>query len=296
MAKHVKPTKEQLLKGIEDSKKKLKELEKNPPALSPTPTPTPTPTPSATPSPTPTASPSATPSPTATASPSATPSPSYSLSASASVSPSKPPKEDELEKERKKSRASSREAQVLYSRTKKYDEAVEEAEAVQLPDDKTMQEKYGKDDWEGMSSGQQLLAKEAWVSNKRFEIMSKVSKEGKDIQEWNKKVDKFIEDPKTLNKYKELEGKQDEFKEFCSKPTRRGLDFEDLVLAFNGELAKNPPKKNKGKMFERGVGGDKRNRPKPNDGTLTAAQGRALMKTDYKKWKQLLMAGKISNK
>ena len=288
MATHVKPTKEQLEKERQASLKKLEELEKNPPK----------PTPSPSPSHAPSGSPSASPSPSAatSASPSASPSPSKaSGSPSASPSPSMDEEEAEKERLRKKASASAREAQVLHSRTKKYDEAVEEAEKVEPPTNKDMEERYGKDEWEDMSEGNKQMARDAFVANKRFEIMSKASKEGRDIDKWNTEVDKFITDPKVLIKHPELEGKAEEFKEFATKPTRRGLDFDDLVLAFNGELALNPPKKNKGAMFEKGVGGDKKNKPKPNDGMLSAQQGRALMKTDYKKYKELLIAGKIRN-
>lgn len=286
---HHKPTKEEL---AEKARKALEEAEKLDPNEDPD-NPTPPKKPSASPSP------SAPPPPSASASPSpskAVPSGSVSASpsqppaASASPSPSSP--DDELTKTKKKLSASSTEALILHSRTKKYDDAVAEAEAIEPPTDDEMKAKYGDDEWEEMSAGNKLLAKESYVANKRFEIMSKVSKEGRLIDEWNGKVDTFLKDPKNLTKYPVLEGKQEEFKEFAAKPTRRGLDMEDLILAFTGDLANNPPKKNKGQMFEKGSPGIK-DKPKPKDDKISASDAKILRETNYPKWKELLKAGKI---
>ena len=122
--------------------------------------------------------------------------------------------------------------------------------------------------------------------------MSKVSKEGRIVEEWNAKVSDFLKDPKNLSKYPVLDGKQEEFQEFAAKPTRRGLDMEDLILAFTGDLANNPPKKNKGQMFEKGSPGIK-DKPKPKDDKISAADAKILRETNYPKWKELLKAGKI---
>lgn len=289
---HRKPTKEEL---AERAKKALEEASKLDPNEDPN-NPTPPKKPSASPSPSapPPQSASASPSPSQppASSHSASASPSQPPAASASPSPSASDEDDELTKTKKKLSASSKEALILHSRTKKYDEAVEEAEKVEPPTDDEMKAKYGEDEWEQMSAGQRLLAQESWVANKRFEIMSKVSKEGRIVEEWNNKVSEFLKDPKNLTKYPVLEGKQEEFAEFAAKPTRRGLDMEDLILAFTGDLANNPPKKHKGQMFEKGSPGIK-DKPKPKDDKISAADAKILRETNYPKWKELLKAGKI---
>jgi hypothetical protein len=200
--------------------------------------------------------------------------------------------EDEKEIYKKKFTNSSREVQVLQSRTQKYDNAVVEAESVKPPTDEEMAKQYGKDEWEALPSINKTIAKDAWVSNRRFEIMSQASKAGKDIEAWNTKVDEFITDPKNLTQYPELEGKTEEFKAFSAKPSRRGLDFEDLVLAFNGDVAKNMPAPNKGKMFEMGTAGGNE-KPAPKDDKISLSEANMLMKNDYNKYRELLKAGKI---
>jgi len=280
MANHIKPTKAELKAKADKALKDAEELENNPTPSPSQPVPTASPSPSTAPSasPSPSEAPSASPSPSSSA-PSSSPSPSA-------------PDDEELEKQKKKAAASAREALLIRSRNKKYDAAVEEAEGIQAPTDEEMHIKYGKDEWDDLPEVQKQIARDAWVSNKRFEVMSSVSKEGKEIQAWLTKVDKFITDPKTLNSHPELEGKQEEFKQFVAIESRRGLDFEDLLLAFAGYESKNPKNKNKGQMFEKGSPGRK-DKPKPNDGKISAAAGRALRKTDYKKWKEMLKGKKI---
>ncbi len=258
---HVKPTKEELKAGAEAALKELETIDKQPEPSEPAPE--------------------------TQAEEPAVPTP---------PTPPEPPEELPAEtiELKKKLSNSAREAQVLQSRTKKYDEAVEQAEGIAPPSDEDMQMEYGIDDWDTMSNAEKKLAKDAWLNKRRFEVLSQVAKEGKDIEKWNTNVDTFVDDPKNLIKYPELEGKTEDFKIFATKPTRRGLDMEDLVLAFNGDIAKNVQPKNKGKMFETGTPGNS-DKPQPADDKISAAQGRVLMKTDYNKFKAMLKAGKIKN-
>ena len=202
-----------------------------------------------------------------------------------------PAQEEDL---KKKLSNSAREAQVLQSRTKKYDEAVEQAEAIAEPTDEIMVKEYGNDSWNDMTTVEQKLAKKSWVNEQKFNILSTVAKEGKDIEKWNTTVDAFVGDPKTLIAHPQLEGKVEDFKLFAMKPSRRGLDFEDLVLAFNGNLALNAPAKNKGKMFETGTAGQGIKQA-PKDDKISPEQAAVLMNTDYKKYKEMLIADKIRN-
>lgn len=205
--------------------------------------------------------------------------------------------EDDKEEEKKpkqdykrKFQDSSREAQVLYAKNKKVNQAIEDAANVTEPTEEELKSEYS--DWDDMTSTEQRLAKDNYINKKKFDIIQNATKEFKDIEAWNKKVDEFVDDPKTLVDNPRLEGKIEEFKRFAEKETRRGVDFEDLISAFlyNHESTK-PPKK-KGKMLEKSSGSKSNKR---SDGKLSVEQGRVLMKTNYKRYKQLLMAGKIAN-
>lgn len=188
--------------------------------------------------------------------------------------------------------ASSREAQVIGFKNKEVNKAIEEAGALPEPTEDEMKALHGN--WDELDSTMKGLLKDNLLSKRKFELIHTATSKFKEVDQWNEKVDTYVQDPATLANHPELEGKQEEFKAFASKPTRRGVDFDDLVLAFQGEQAKTklPPKK--GQMFEQGSGGPA-TPPAPKDDKLSPAEGEALRKSDYKKFVQLLKAGKIRN-
>lgn len=212
--------------------------------------------------------------------------------------PKEKPSEEEIviepEKEdfRKRYADSTREAQQLAFKNKELNRAIEDAAGVPLPTEDELRKEYSE--WEEMTPTEQRLASDNFQNKRKFELIHGATEKFKQVDEWNEKVDEFITDPKALIAHPELEGKIDDFKMFASKPSRRGWDFEDVVLAFNGEVAKNKPLPKKGKMFETGVGGNKEP-AKADDGKLSVDEGRKLMKTDYKKYVQLLKEHKIRN-
>ena len=189
---------------------------------------------------------------------------------------------------KKKFVESSKEAQILYAKNKKVNEAIEAAGGITDPTDEEMTEEYP--DWELMGDVEKKLAREGVVNKKRFEILHKAALEGKDIAEWNAKVEKFIDDPKTLSDNPDLEGKAEDFKLFAMKPTRKGVDFEDLVAAFLYDVNKKP--KMKGKMFEIGSSGAS-GKPKGKAGKISLAEADMMRQKDYNKYKEFVKAGKI---
>jgi hypothetical protein len=193
---------------------------------------------------------------------------------------------------KKKFVESTREAQVLHAKNKKINEVIETALTLPDPTDEELKKEFT--DWDVMTDTEKKLATDNLKSTRRFAMLEEVTRESKDIETWNTKVDSFVDDPKTLVDNPELEGKLDDFKLFATKPTRRGVDFGDLVLAFGGEEAKKTKPKNKGSMFETGTGGPN-DRPKPKSDKISIEQARVLRETDYKKYTEYLKAGKIEN-
>jgi hypothetical protein len=191
---------------------------------------------------------------------------------------------------RKKFTESTREAQVLRAKNKKLQEAIQNAGSLPEPTEQELQAEFPE--WEEMTATERRLAKDSILNRRRFDAINSAALEGKNIDEWNQKVDEFVDDPKTLIANPELEGKQEEFKRFSAKPTRRGLDFDDLVLAFLGDVQKNRPAPKKGSMFPSGSAGPN-DTMKPKDNRLSIEEASVLMQTDYKKYKEYLMAGKI---
>lgn len=251
---HHKPTKEELEAGIKASQEKLEKLE----------------TPKKEPKPEP------------------TPSEPVPESKEESKEEPKEPQDDY----KKKFSESTREAQVLHAKNKKVNEAIDRAVALPEPTEEELKAEYAN--WDELDEFAQKMARDVVSSKKKMEVLAEATKEFKDIDAWNEKVDKFVDDPKVLVKHPELDGKEEEFKVFATKATRRGVDFEDLVSAFAYDISKQTKPKQKGQMFETGSGGPNE-KPKPHDDTISPEEGRKLRTTDYKKWKEMLTAGKIRN-
>ena len=196
--------------------------------------------------------------------------------------------EEEKEDYKEKHKHSTAEAQVLASQNRKMAEAMAEASQLPAPTDEDMIKEYP--DWEDMTPFEQRTAKSQLHSERKFALIEKAGQEGKEIGEWSDKVDTFLVDPANITAHPELEGKEEAFKTFAIKPSRRGGDFEDLVSAFLYTVKADKPV-NKGKMFETGSGGDEK--PKPNDGKISITEARRLRITDYPKYLTFLRAGKI---
>ena len=204
-----------------------------------------------------------------------------------------PSEEEETErikelKERQKK--STQEAQVLHARDKKLFETLEAIDEIPEPTEEELVKEFP--DWEVMTEFEKRIAKNDIINGKKFNSLDKMRKDFKDIDVWQGKIDTFVQDPKNLTKFPKIDGRTDEFKIFASKPSRRGVDFEDLIPAFlyANETAR---PKHKGKMFETGQGDSKPTKPKSNK--LSIEDARELRKTDYNKFKKLLIAGKIES-
>lgn len=287
MANHHKPSKEELKANMNASLDKLKTIPpETPPAGDPPQDPPTPPTPPQDPPTPPVGDPPTPPTP---------PTPPENETPEEKIARLEKEKEDakkEAEDAKKKFSNSSREAQVLGFKEKELAKAQEEADALPEPTDDEMKKLYPN--WDEIDQLTKDLAKDRVLNRKKNEVIAQAREKFKNVQDWNEKVETFVADPAVLANHPELEGKQEEFKAFASKPTRRGVDFDDLILAFQGEQAKTKPAPKKGQMFEQGSGGPALP-PKPKDDTLSPAEGEALRKTDYKKFVQLLKAGKIRN-
>lgn len=197
-------------------------------------------------------------------------------------------KEEEVKPEvdhKKKFIESQREAKVLHSKVKGFEKASE----VPDPTDKDMEVEYS--DWEDLSDFEKKIAKNDWKNTRRNEAIDQAISESKNVDEWNSKVDKTLDDPQILIDTPALEGKLEDLKIFVSKPSRRGVDFDDLIKAFLFDVQENKPAKKKGQMFEKGSGGpSKKSKPK---GKLTIEEGAKLRKRDGAEFKRQLLAGNI---
>lgn len=189
----------------------------------------------------------------------------------------------------KKLTESTKEAQKLYQDNKKITDALHEANNISEPTDEELKTEYPE--WEEMSDTEKRLAKKAFINDKKMSILEQAAAETKKAEEWDSKVDTWIENPKTLAAIPELEGKQDSFKTYAKDKLRRNVSLDILYKAFLHEYRASKPS-NKGKTIETGTGGAN-SKPKPVDDKITLEQANQLMRTNYAKYKELLLAGKI---
>jgi hypothetical protein len=200
--------------------------------------------------------------------------------------------EEETELKKKLS-ASAREAQVLAARNKQFSSVVEEAQALPDPTEGELKVEAVKKgfDFEMMSDVEKQLFKDSVLATKRMEKIGEVARAGKDVEEWNSKVDEFVDNPQTMIDNPRLEGKQEDFKLFSAKQSRRGVPFEDLVSSFLYNYDKEKPQ-HKGAMFERGTGGPS-DKDQPKSTKLSVDDAALLREKDYNKFVEYLRAGKI---
>jgi len=190
-----------------------------------------------------------------------------------------------------KYKESTREAQIMGYKNKEINKAMEDANSIVPPTDEEMKAVYSN--FDELDPVMKDLARENQLNKKRFEVLKQATDKFKQVDDWSNKVNDYLDNPQTLIDHPELEGKIEEFKLFVSKPSRRNVDFEDLILAFSGELSKIVTLK-KGQMFEQGTPGPS-TPPTPSSNKLTLAQAAQLRKTDYKKFLELLRAGKVDS-
>jgi len=191
---------------------------------------------------------------------------------------------------KKKFTESTREAQVLHAKNKKLREVMTTAGKISEPTEEELAKEFT--DWDVMSDFEKKMARETMLSTRRFAAIEEANKEFDDIDAWGEKVDGYVADPKTLADNPELDGREDEFKTFATKPSRRGVDFEDLVPAFLFSIEKSAKPKNKGAMFETGTGGPN-DKSKAEDGKISVDEARELRETNYKEYRKLTKADKV---
>lgn len=180
---------------------------------------------------------------------------------------------------------STREAQVLASKNKQVTDAITKAGELPEPTDEEMRTELG-DDWDIMDDTQRRIARRATLADRRFEIINKASQEGKKTDEWVDRVRTYSQDPQVVLKFPQIEGREIEFVQFCSLPSRVGVDLEDLVKAFTFDIKPVEPKRQN--LFERGTGGHA-----PAQKEMTVEEISFLRTNNPKKYKELIKSGKI---
>lgn len=198
-------------------------------------------------------------------------------------------KDEEIARLKKRKSDSDREAQKIIAKNRVINKALADAEDVTEPTEEELKQEYP--DWDVMSDTERKFAQEAVISKKWRTIISQAKQQATKIEKWNQTVKDFIDDPATYIEHPDLEGKTTQFMTFATDEKNNNVPMNILVSAFLHDNSINR-ENNKGKMFERGKGGDKQ-QIKSKDGTISLEEARILRENDYNKWKEYVKAGKI---
>lgn len=174
----------------------------------------------------------------------------------------KPPKKEEKqeteEDKEKQYKAQQTETQIQAAKSKNFVDKVEEAAKLPDPTDEELKTYLLQDgiDLDDLSDIEKLSAKRTLKAERKFDLINEAVKSSKDIDEWAKKIDTFIDSTDGEVKYLKLSGNEADFRRFAMKESHRGVDIEGLLLpAF---LQQMPAKeKKRGNLFETSKGGDK---------------------------------------
>ena len=211
--------------------------------------------------------------------------------------PETPPSEEikealkvEVKEKDKKLSASARENQKIYAKNRVINKAIIEAESIPEPTEEELIAEYK--DWDVMSDIERTLAKETVITKRWRGKIKEAGDQATKIEKWNESVEAFIEDPAIITANPVLEGKQEAFAEFASQPENNSVPFKILVSAFLFE--ESTKKGNKGQMFPTGSGGPN-DKGKPKSDKLTIEEGRVLRETNYDEWKKALKEKRIES-
>jgi hypothetical protein len=176
----------------------------------------------------------------------------------------KEPKKEVEPDYKEKYKESSKESLTQYFKNRKLTETIDEANAIPEPTEEEMvsyARQHGAD-YEYLDEFQKALLKDSLHTQKWKEKVSGVVKESKDIDAWVDKVDAFTESVETAADRPLVAENADEFKRFCMKAQRRGMDLEDLAASFLYGLSNVPAKKpSKGSMLLPSSGGGTPEKP-----------------------------------
>ena len=196
-----------------------------------------------------------------------------------------------LKAEKKKSSASARENQKILAKNRTMTKALADAEDIPEPTQEELEKEYGKDEWDLMSNTEKKFGKEAVTSMRWRETIKSAKKQANKIDKWGEEVGDFVNDPQTLLDNPKLEGKTNDFVSFATKDEHNSVPINILVSAFLHENTSGK-KSTKGKQFQKGSGGPN-TKPIPTSNKISLEDARVLKSSDYDEYRKQMKAGNI---
>ncbi|MDE1866714.1 MAG: hypothetical protein KGI08_03260 [Thaumarchaeota archaeon] len=210
--------------------------------------------------------------------------------------PEKPAKEEKPEpSEEERYKAQRRETEILTEQRKTIVKAVDDSEAVKEPTEDEIKA-YAKQigsEWDDLSTLEKALIKDNLVNKRKQEALSRGLSVIRDVDKWAETVDKFLEEHDSKQTYKQLIGREAEFRQFAMSAAHRGVGMEYLVPSFLFGI-KEVAKKKGALLLHGGGGSEKPNGAAgPTDVITDAAEAKRLREQKPDEYRRKLRAGKI---
>jgi hypothetical protein len=139
-----------------------------------------------------------------------------------------------------------------------------------------------------MTETEHLALRKSEELKQEVEELKKNANKFNNDREWNERVDAYITD-ELPDLFPKIVGREEEFKKFATRPSRKGLPMDDLAKIF---LFENPVTEPKRTLFHApGTAG----KPPENEG-MTAEDVKMLRIQKPLEWMRLVRLGKIKVK
>lgn len=207
-------------------------------------------------------------------------------------------KEDDSEDDsdwKKRYSESSREALIQYTKNKKIEDTIIEASSIKDVSEDDLR-KYVRDETNGefnydeLDNLTKLVFKKSYINERKFSAIESVHRESKELDNWAVKIDEFLDETETQNKYPTLVANAKKFKSFCM---RRDLVNSDLLLLAGAYLYNQPKKTVTGSLLE--TRGNIKDGQPTKKKSLTVDDLAYARTHDHKKYKAMLKARRASS-
>lgn len=141
-------------------------------------------------------------------------------------------------------------------------------------------------EWYDMTPTEQMLAKKSLVSERRTEALLLKERDREAVAQWDTDLELAIAKNPTL------QGKEQAFKAFATKPSRRGIDVDVLISAFlydPGPSASQAPSSTPKPALEGGNGGPRG--PISSKKKYSAEEMQTIQASDPRKYREMLLHG-----
>jgi len=192
------------------------------------------------------------------------------------------------EQKQQRYKAQQTEAFILSERNKALANTVDEAAKLQDPNEAELRQFVGStgSDYDELTNFERVMAKKAYLNEKRFAMVNESVQSAKKIDEWAGNVDKFIDEsdskPEAL-----LSSHEADFRKYCMQPNHRGVDLDILMGAFLHNLPSKPAKRTT--LFPTGGGEREENK----GDTIGEDEAAALRVKDPREYARKIKAGKV---